>query len=83
MTVGPPLVVAEDPLQALLVPPVAVESAEDGLNVGPGEAVEVGDDRVEFVDNAVTNAVPTRDGAGCYALLLDPQGGIRTDFYVY
>jgi aminomethyltransferase len=42
-----------------------------------------GDDRVEFVDNAVTNAVPTENGRGVYALLLDPQGRIETDLYVY
>jgi aminomethyltransferase len=46
--------------------------------------VEVtGEDRVEFVDNAVSNRVPAEDGRGCYALLLDPQGGIETDLYVY
>ena len=42
-----------------------------------------GDDRIDFVDNAVTNAVPTADGQGVYALLLDPQGRIETDLYVY
>ena len=42
-----------------------------------------GDDRVEFVDNALSNNVPTEDGAGAYALLLTPQGRIRTDMYVY
>jgi aminomethyltransferase len=41
-----------------------------------------GEDRHEFVDNAVSNAVPTADGRGVYALLLDPQGRIRTDMYV-
>ncbi|MFC7176261.1 aminomethyltransferase family protein [Halosegnis marinus] len=46
--------------------------------------VEVtGDDRVDFVDNAVSNAVPADDGRGVYALLLDAQGGIETDLYVY
>ncbi|AGN02590.1 glycine cleavage system protein T [Salinarchaeum sp. Harcht-Bsk1] len=42
-----------------------------------------GDDRVDYVDNAVTNAVPTAEGDGSYALLLDPDGKIRTDMYVY
>ncbi|MHB9288629.1 aminomethyltransferase family protein [Halobacteriales archaeon Cl-PHB] len=42
-----------------------------------------GDDRHEFVDNAVSNAVPTTDGEGVYALLLDPQGRVRTDMYVF
>jgi aminomethyltransferase len=46
--------------------------------------VEVrGDDRVDFVDNAVTNRVPETDGQGVYALLLDPQGRIETELYVY
>jgi len=46
--------------------------------------VEVtGSDRVDFVDNAVSNAVPAEDGRGVYALLLGPQGRIETDLYVY
>jgi aminomethyltransferase len=46
--------------------------------------VEVrGDDRIEFVDNAVSNRVPNTDGRGVYALLLDPQGRIETELYVY
>jgi aminomethyltransferase len=56
--------------------------------VGVAEAahgvIEVtGDDRVEYVDNVVTNRVPTSEGEGCYALLLDPQGGVRADLHVY
>jgi aminomethyltransferase len=50
---------------------------------GYGVLTVEGDDRVDFVDNAVSNRVPTEDGEGCYALLLDPQGGIETDMYVY
>jgi aminomethyltransferase len=42
-----------------------------------------GEDRVGYVDNALTNAVPATEGEGCYALLLDPDGAIRTDLYVY
>ncbi|MFC3478141.1 CAF17-like 4Fe-4S cluster assembly/insertion protein YgfZ [Halobacterium litoreum] len=42
-----------------------------------------GDDRREFVDDTVTNRVPTEDGEGAYALLLDPQGRIRVDCYVF
>jgi aminomethyltransferase len=45
--------------------------------------VVTGDDRVEYVDNAVSNTVPDVDGTGTYALLLTPQGRIRTDMYVY
>ncbi|PSQ49760.1 glycine cleavage system protein T [Halobacteriales archaeon SW_7_65_23] len=42
-----------------------------------------GEDRIEYVDNAVSNNVPTVDGRGAYALLLTPQGRIRTDMYIY
>ena len=42
-----------------------------------------GEDRHDFVDDAVSNRVPEGDGAGVYALLLDPQGGVETDMYVF
>ncbi|ELZ09511.1 folate-binding protein YgfZ [Halovivax asiaticus JCM 14624] len=42
-----------------------------------------GDDRIDYVDNVLSNRVPSSEGEGCYALLLDPQGGIETDLYVY
>ncbi|MFB6068524.1 MAG: aminomethyltransferase family protein [Halobacterium sp.] len=42
-----------------------------------------GDDRREFVDDTVTNRVPDADGDGVYAFLLDPQGRIRVDCYVF
>jgi aminomethyltransferase len=42
-----------------------------------------GEDRREFVDDAVSNRVPAADGQGVYALLLDPQGGVETDMYVF
>jgi len=42
-----------------------------------------GGDRHEYLDNVVTSRVPTAEGAGCYALLLDPQGRIEVDMYVY
>ena len=45
--------------------------------------VVTGDDRVEYVDNAISNAVPASDGRGVYALLLTPQGRVRTEMYVY
>ncbi|MFW6382604.1 MAG: aminomethyl transferase family protein, partial [Haloferacaceae archaeon] len=53
-----------------------IETAYDVL-------VLTGDDRIEYVDNAVSNRVPAADGEGVYALLLTPQGRIRTDMYVY
>jgi aminomethyltransferase len=48
-----------------------------------GVLTVTGDDRVDFVDNAVSNRIPDTDGRGVYALLLDPQGHIETDMYVY
>jgi aminomethyltransferase len=42
-----------------------------------------GEDRHDFVDDAVSNRVPAADGEGVYALLLDPQGGVETDMYVF
>ncbi|WP_435344455.1 aminomethyltransferase family protein [Haloarchaeobius sp. HRN-SO-5] len=61
----------------------AVRKVVGVLELAYGVVVVTGDDRVEFVDNAVSNRVPDEDGEGCYALLLDPQGGIETDMYVY
>ena len=45
--------------------------------------VITGSDRLDYVDNAVSNVVPAADGQGTYALLLDPQGRIETDMYVF
>ena len=67
-------------------PAVAHRAVRNGAGVvemGYGVVLVEGDDRVEFVDNAVSNRVPATDGQGCYALLLDPQGRIETDMYVY
>ncbi len=61
----------------------AVRKVVGAIEMGYGILAVTGDDRVEFVDNAVSNRVPTTDGQGVYALLLDPQGGIETDMYVY
>jgi glycine cleavage system aminomethyltransferase T len=53
------------------------------IEMGYGICVVEGDDRLEFVDNAVSNRVPESDGRGCYALLLGPQGRVETDLYIY
>ncbi|WP_232687232.1 aminomethyltransferase family protein [Halobacterium zhouii] len=45
--------------------------------------VVAGEDRREFVDDTVTNRVPDADGEGVYALLLDSQGRVRLDCYVF
>jgi aminomethyltransferase len=62
---------------------LAVRNGVGVIEMGYGVVVVEGGDAVDFVDNAVSNRVPPADGAGCYALLLDPQGGIETDLYVY
>ncbi len=62
---------------------LAVRNVVGVIEMGYGVLTVTGDDRVEFVDNAVSNRVPSEDGAGCYALLLGPQGKIETDLYIY
>jgi aminomethyltransferase len=61
----------------------AVRNGVGIIEMGYGVLVVEGDDRVDFVDNAVSNRVPDDDGAGCYALLLSPQGQIETELFVY
>ena len=61
----------------------AVRNVVGTIEMGYGVLVVTGEDRVEFVDNAVSNRVPAENGQGVYALLLDPQGRIETDMYVY
>ncbi|EMA65160.1 folate-binding protein YgfZ [Halorubrum aidingense JCM 13560] len=61
----------------------AVRNVVGTIEMGYGVLAVTGEDRVEFVDNAVSNRVPSEDGQGVYALLLDPQGAIETDMYVY
>ena len=50
---------------------------------GEGVVVVSGEDRHEFVDDTVTTPVPREDGTGRYALLLDPQGRVETEMYVF
>jgi aminomethyltransferase len=61
----------------------AIRNGVGAIEMGYGVVAVTGEDRVEFVDNAVSNRVPPADGRGCYALLLDPQGAVTTDLYVY
>jgi len=61
----------------------AVRRVVGVMEAAYGIVAVTGADKVDFVDNAVTNEVPAEDGRGCYALLLDPQGRIRVDLYVY
>jgi len=67
-------------------PRVAHRAVRNGVGVielGYGIVSVTGDDRIEYVDNVVTNRVPPTDGKGCYAFVLDPQGKIETDCYIY
>ncbi|MWG35570.1 CAF17-like 4Fe-4S cluster assembly/insertion protein YgfZ [Halomarina oriensis] len=61
----------------------AVRNGVGVCEMGYGVVEVSGEDRVDFVDNAVSNRVSSEDGRGVYALLLDPQGRITTDLYVY
>ena len=61
----------------------AVRNGVGVIEMGYGVVVIEGDDRVEFVDDTVSNQVPAAEGSGVYAVLLDPQGRIETDLYVY
>jgi len=61
----------------------AVRNGVGLMEVAYGVVVVEGDDRLEYVDNVVSNRVPTADGEGVYALLLDPQGRIESDLAIY
>ena len=61
----------------------AVRNGVGVIEMGYGVIVIEGDDRIEFVDDTVSNRVPESEGMGVYALLLSPQGRIEADLYVY
>jgi aminomethyltransferase len=61
----------------------AVRNVVGVIEAGYGVVVVTGEDRHSFVDDAVSNLVPPADGAGCYAVLCEPDGTIETDMYVY
>jgi aminomethyltransferase len=61
----------------------AVRQVVGATEAAYGVVVVAGEDRHDFVDDAVTNAISREDGEGAYALLLAPEGGVRTDLYVY
>ena len=61
----------------------AVRQVVGVIEMGYGVVTVTGDDRIDFVDNAVSNRVPAADGEGSYSLLLDPQGHVETELYVY
>ena len=67
-------------------PAVAHRAVRNGVGViemGYGIVAVTGEERIEYVDNIVTNRVPASDGEGCYAFVLNPQGQIKTDCYIY
>ena len=67
-------------------PAVAHRAVRNGVGViemGYGIVSVTGSERVDYVDNIVTNHVPDTDGEGCYAFVLSPQGQITTDCYIY
>lgn len=67
-------------------PDTAHRAVRNGVGVieMPYDILEItGPDRIEFVDAAVTNPVTTTDDAGSYALVLDPDGRVMADLYLY
>jgi len=67
-------------------PAVAHRAIRNGVGViemAYGIVAIEGADRVEYVDNIVSNRVPEDNGEGCYALLLNPQGRVQSDIYIY
>ncbi|MFC6951894.1 aminomethyltransferase family protein [Halorubellus litoreus] len=62
---------------------MAVRHVVGAFDAAYGVVTVSGSDRREFVNDAVTNVVPREDGEGAYALLLSPEGRVRTDMYVY
>ncbi len=67
-------------------PAVAHRAVRNGvglIEMGYGIISIEGTDRLEYVDNIVSNRVPEQNGMGCYALLLDPQGRIESDCHIY
>ncbi|WP_323674672.1 aminomethyltransferase family protein [Halorubellus sp. PRR65] len=62
---------------------MAVRHVVGAFDAAYGVVTVSGSDRRAFVNDAVTNVVPREDGEGVYALLLSPEGRVRTDMYVY
>ena len=61
----------------------AVRNGVGLIETAYGVIVVEGEDRIEYVDNVVSNRVPDEDGQGCYALILGPQGRIELELYIY
>jgi aminomethyltransferase len=61
----------------------AIRNAVGVVEMGYGVIEITGEDRIDYVNNVVSNDIPADDGDGCYALLLEPEGPIRADLYAY
>jgi aminomethyltransferase len=61
----------------------AVRNGAGLIDHGYDTVAVTGEDRLDFVDDTVSNRVPRSDGEGVYALLLGPDGRIETDMYVF
>ena len=62
---------------------LAVRNGAGVIEMGYGIIELAGDDSYTFIDNTVSNAVPQTHGHGVYALLLNPQGQINAELYIY
>jgi aminomethyltransferase len=60
----------------------AVRAGVGVIETAVGIVTVTGDDRIGFVDDAISNRVPTEEGRCRYAFLLDPDGRVRTDMVV-
>ena len=60
----------------------AVRNAVGVIELPHGVLTVRGEDRIEYVDNVVTNRVPADDGRACHALILDPGGTVETELLV-
>lgn len=61
----------------------AVRNAVGVIEMGYGVAVVTGQQRRAVVDAETTDTVPEADGEGCYTLVLDEQGAVQTELFVY
>jgi aminomethyltransferase len=60
----------------------AVRAGVGVMEAAVGVVTVTGDDRIDYVDNAISNRVPADDEHCRYAFLLDPSGRVRTDMLV-
>jgi aminomethyltransferase len=61
----------------------AVRKVVGVIEYGYGVLVVEGADRIECIDRVVSNRIPEIDGEGVYGLVLDQQGHVKTDLYIF